>query len=218
MNAARVRKGIGMAVRIFFAVIAVLLVVYIVYMLIARYAMGIEVPTVFGMGGAVVSSGSMEPELSVGDYVITVRQDSYEVGDVIMFYSADGVCTTHRIVEIVDGAFRTKGDANNAADVLLVSADAVIGEVVAAVPGVGTVIGFLQTPAGLCIVLAVIAIAWFAWESISRARARAADGEDVPPEGTPSGENASAPVAGGEEDGDKGNNHEEGNDQTVSHR
>ena len=98
MNAARVRKGIGMAVRIFLAVIAVLLVVYIVYMLIARYAMGIEVPTVFGMGGAVVSSGSMEPELSVGDYVITVRQDSYEVGDVIMFYSADGVCTTHRIV------------------------------------------------------------------------------------------------------------------------
>ena len=218
MNAARVRKGIGMAVRIFLAVIAVLLVVYIVYMLIARYAMGIEVPTVFGMGGAVVSSGSMEPELSVGDYVITVRQDSYEVGDVIMFYSADGVCTTHRIVEIADGAFRTKGDANNAADVLLVSADAVIGEVVAAVPGVGTVIGFLQTPAGLCIVLAVIAIAWFAWESISRARARAADGEDVPPEGAPSGENASAPVAGGEEDGDKGNNHEEGNDQTVSHR
>lgn len=218
MNAARVRKGIGMAVRIFLAVIAVLLVVYIVYMLIARYAMGIEVPTVFGMGGAVVLSGSMEPELSVGDYVITVRQDSYEVGDVIMFYSADGVCTTHRIVEIVDGAFRTKGDANNAADVLLVSADAVIGEVVAAVPGVGTVIGFLQTPAGLCIVLAVIAIAWFAWESISRARARAADGEDVPPEGAPSGENASASVAGGEEDGDKGNNHEEGNDQTVSHR
>ena len=93
-----------------------------------------------------------------------------------------------------------------------------IGEVVAAVPGVGAVIGFLQTPAGLCIVLAVIAIAWFAWESISRARARAADGEDVPPEGAPSGENASAPVAGGEEDGDKGNNHEEGNDQTVSHR
>ena len=218
MSRANVKKGVGIALRVFLILVAVLLIVYIAYMLIARYALHIPTPTVFGLGGASVVSGSMEPEISVGDYVITLRQDSYAQGDVIMFYTQDGVCTTHRIVELVDGSFRTKGDANNAADVLLVSADAVIGEVVAAVPGVGTVIGFLQTPAGLCIVLAVIAIAWFAWESISRARARAADGEDVPPEGAPSGENASAPVAGGEEDGDKGNNHEEGNDQTVSHR
>ena len=158
-----------------------LLIVYIAYMLIARYALHIPTPTVFGLGGASVVSGSMEPEISVGDYVITLRQDSYAQGDVIMFYTQDGVCTTHRIVEIVDGSFRTKGDANNAVDLFLVGADDVVGKVVSVLPGVGAVIGFLQSPAGLCILLAVIAVVWFACETFSRRKKQ--DEADGPADG-----------------------------------
>lgn len=181
MSRANVKKGVGIALRVFLILVAVLLIVYIAYMLIARYALHIPTPTVFGLGGASVVSGSMEPEISVGDYVITLRQDSYAQGDVIMFYTQDGVCTTHRIVEIVDGSFRTKGDANNAADLFLVGADDVVGKVVSVLPGVGAVIGFLQSPAGFCILLAVIAVVWFVCETFSRRKKQ--DEADGPADG-----------------------------------
>lgn len=126
------------------------------YVMIRRVFFHDDMPKVLGIASAVVVSGSMEPEISVGDVVIVKEQDDYFVGDVIMFYNAaSGDYTTHRIIEKTEGLFRTRGDNNDSADVGFVSKENIVGKVVLTVPFVGTVIGYVQNPVGLVVIVAV---------------------------------------------------------------
>ena len=61
--------------RVLLAVAAGLLLVYNLYMLAARAFFGEEMPMFFGVASAAVVSGSMEPEINVGDVVIIRAQD-----------------------------------------------------------------------------------------------------------------------------------------------
>lgn len=93
-----------------------------------------------GMRMFVVNSGSMEPELKTGDIVVTRPQAAYSLGETITYQSEQSQ-TTHKIVSVVRSDtnqwFRTKGEANELEDKGLVSPDAVIGKVVAVIPGLG---------------------------------------------------------------------------------
>ncbi len=79
--------------------------------LIERMAMKKDVATIFGYSTISIKdgSGSMAPTLMPGDTVLLKKQKSYAVGDVITFYDDIGL-NTHRIVEITDEGYRTKGD------------------------------------------------------------------------------------------------------------
>ena len=89
---------------------------------------------VFGHSVAKVITGSMEPSIHEGDYVIikSIDADKLKVGDIITFYSEDssiyGMLNTHRIVDIDEnGDFITKGDANPYKDSATVKKENVIG-------------------------------------------------------------------------------------------
>lgn len=134
---------------------------YNLYMLIARYAFRNEMPTFFGLAFSVVATGSMEPEISAGDVIITCAQDSYAVGDVVTYRDeARGGYITHRIVRIGNEGYITKGDANNAEDSAPVAADSVVGKVVSVWAGFGAAVQFLQSPLGLFAVLAGGIVLW----------------------------------------------------------
>lgn len=81
-----------------------------------------------------VVTGSMEPSIHEGDFVIieSVDTNKLKVGDVICFYSLDeeiyDMPNTHRIVDVTDKGFVTKGDANLVPDQTPVTADRVIGK------------------------------------------------------------------------------------------
>ena len=82
-----------------------------------------------------VVTGSMEPTISTNEYVFVKKTDinSLEKEDIIAYYSEEsdvkGMPVIHRIVEVYpDGRFKTKGDANDVADVLPVRGDQVIGK------------------------------------------------------------------------------------------
>lgn len=125
--------------RVLSAMVSLLLAVVILsngYLLIARFLLHIEDPSIFGYRFAVVMSGSMEPVLSTGDFVVVKTRDSYDVGDVIMFHEEE-ILVTHRIVGQEDGKFITKGDANNVEDEGRVDPAAIRGEMVLAIPHVG---------------------------------------------------------------------------------
>ena len=62
-----------------------------------------------------VKTGSMEDNIHVGDYILIVRKDDYNVGDVVTFEKYDGFIT-HRIIKIDGDTITTKGDANNVED------------------------------------------------------------------------------------------------------
>lgn len=126
-----------------------------VYSINASRLAGNSVPMPFGVGAAVVLSGSMEPELSVGDLLIVAERDSYEVGDVVV-YQDGRIAVTHRIVSITEEEVITRGDANNTEDDPI-TPDQIKGEIVLAIPLVGYAVNAIKTPIGtLCIIALAI--------------------------------------------------------------
>ena len=154
-------RAVGTALRVLVLVLAGLLLLYNIYTLVARYAFGEGIPTLFGYGFAVVETGSMEPEIAAGDFVILHAEEEYAVGDVITFYdSARGEYVTHRIILVTESGYTTKGDANNVQDNFTVPQSAVVGRVVAVMNGLGSFIAFFQTPAGMFVLIAAAAAVW----------------------------------------------------------
>ncbi len=109
--------------------------------LIIWFAMG-----VFSYVPKVILTGSMQPQIRVGDVVIVHRiekqqvRSEVQVGDIIMFPVND-MKVTHRVIGIrhVEGKnyYTTKGDANPDVDINPVSQGNVLGKVVMTVPKVG---------------------------------------------------------------------------------
>ncbi len=83
-----------------------------------------------GIGSLIVSSGSMEPELSVGDVIIIKSCANYEVGDIITYSVDDKYFVTHRIIEREGNNFVTKGDNNNVEDNQAVFKENIEGKVI----------------------------------------------------------------------------------------
>jgi signal peptidase len=108
----------------------------------------------------------MSPGIQSGDLVIcrTVDPSAVSAGDIIAFYDPAGngsTVVTHRVDEVLtDGglAFRTKGDANNAADSMTVPAESVVGLYQGRIAGAGNVALFMQTSTGLivCVVMPLL--------------------------------------------------------------
>lgn len=120
-----------------------------------------------GLDVYAVLSGSMEPAYHVGSVVYVRDVDPADLGpgDVITFMLDEDTVATHRVVEVVpDGEdpsvlrFRTKGDANDAADGGLVHCSNVIGTPVFTVPYLGYVAGYVQGPPGCWAALAACAL------------------------------------------------------------
>ena len=109
-----------------------------------------------------IVTGSMEPTISVDDYVVVkkVNANTLKVGDIIAYYSEDpeieGRIVIHRIVEITEkGRYRTKGDANQVPDDFLVSYDQIIGKYVRR-SGIFNWISTFGNPKKLLLVVVVI--------------------------------------------------------------
>lgn len=123
-----------------------------------------KLPTVLGFTGVTVISGSMEPEISVGDYVIIKKpkKEDIQKGTIITF-EQDGVLVTHRVESVVnDGVYSTKGDANNTVDSQLVKFENILGTSALVVPKFGKLLLWLRTIPGITSILVgtVLFIFW----------------------------------------------------------
>lgn len=105
---------------------------------------------VFPIFPSVILTGSMEPEIMPGDIVLVqkISGESAEVGDVIMYFTEDGVSITHRVIERIEvsGApeFVMKGDNNNTADPGQVVSEQIRGRVIGLVPKLGKLVLLLR--------------------------------------------------------------------------
>ena len=59
-----------------------------IYLFNAQTIAGNPMPMPFGVGAAVVLSGSMEPEFSAGDLIVFVEADDYAINDIVVYQSA----------------------------------------------------------------------------------------------------------------------------------
>ncbi len=135
--------------------VMVALVVILALLLVGVRVAGLQVFTVL--------SGSMEPTYPVGSliYVKKTEPAQLQAGDVITFLLDEDTVATHRIVEVIPDAhdteilrFRTKGDANDVPDGGLVHCKNVIGSPVFAIPALGYVASYIQSPPGTYVAIA----------------------------------------------------------------
>ena len=95
-------------------------------------------PRVFGIEPYIVMSGSMEPVITTGAVAfIDTHETDAIVGDIITFTLENGETVTHRISDIEDGMYVTKGDTNDTEDPVHVDPDNVIGTYSFQIPKVG---------------------------------------------------------------------------------
>ena len=141
-----------------------------VIMLLMTIAILLFLAPHFGWRVDAVSSGSMEPELKTGGVVITRPEEAKDikVGDTITFNSPmNEALTSHRVIAVEDGSslhFRTKGDANEAADPFVLPAENVVGQVFFHLPYFGYATQFIKTPLGLLLILYLPVIVIFNME------------------------------------------------------
>lgn len=111
----------------------------------------LTVPRFVGWQVYNVVSGSMEPEIPIGSliYVEPVEPGVVVEEDIIAFQSGDSV-VTHRVVRNhqLEGAFTTKGDANEQEDVEPVPYEALIGRVEKHIPYLGEFLVIYTTNVG----------------------------------------------------------------------
>ena len=123
-----------------------------VYMLNANNVVGNKMPMPFGIGGAVVLSGSMEPALSVDDLIFVRETKDVSLGDIIVYESGSELIV-HRVVALYEGGVVTQGDANNTPDDP-VSTEQIKGKVIFSIPKAGKAVELLKSPLGITVVLA----------------------------------------------------------------
>lgn len=131
-----------------------------------------EVPSVFGYSILRVSSGSMEPELMVGDVILDKNVDDVQnlkVGDVITYEGSgelSGMLVTHKVIKAPyqseDGTYylQTKGVANEVAD-KEISADRVVSIMVCKIPQLDALYNLFLSPWGLLIFIVLIVLIFF---------------------------------------------------------
>lgn len=120
-------------------------------------------PTALGgpTGYVLVSGESMEPGLSTGDLVITRRQDTYRVGDVVAYRvpAGDvgaGELVIHRIVGGTARGWVLRGDNRDADDLWRPRDADVLGRARAHLPGAGTVLAALRAPVPLALLAGLL--------------------------------------------------------------
>ena len=141
-------------------IILIPLLIYNTSLIIQAIIKPDKTPSFFGIKSYVIISGSMQPELEIGDIVIV--KDSLEQlkeGDIISF-RRDNLIITHRITEIMflsDGSkqYKTKGDFNNVEDIEIVKDEQIEGKVVNTISNLGNILLFLKKSTTIILVLVI---------------------------------------------------------------
>lgn len=151
MKKIKLSKKCKEILRVTAIVLAALIIGLNVYSFNASRLAGNAVPMPFGIGVAVVLSGSMEPEISSGDLLIVTEREGYAVEDIVV-YQDGRMAVTHRIISISGDEVITKGDANNAPDDPITMSQ-IKGKVLLAIPLLGYLVDMIKTPVGTIVIL-----------------------------------------------------------------
>ena len=123
------------------------------------------------LGGPVsniaVSGNSMLPTYESGDFLIVKKQNSYAVGDIVVYsIPADDVGAgrrvVHRIVGGDENGFDMRGDNNPNLDPWSPSQDQIVGQVWFRIPSLAAVLSHLRNPTLLAITIGFVTFAMLA--------------------------------------------------------
>ncbi len=140
----------------------ILIFICSIFLLVAIYTgfqtriMGNDYANFFGYSLFEVQTGSMADTINAGDWIIIKLTKDVQRNDIVT-YESNGEYITHRIIEVYNGTFITKGDANNTKDEPIDQAQ-VIGKVVKVLPNFGIVRKTLFNPAVLVMLIITLLV------------------------------------------------------------
>lgn len=134
--------------------------VFIALLIYATLSSGFDVRS---LGGYIVMSGSMAPEIPIGSVVLVKPESFYYSNQIVTFKTgADGKSlVTHRITELkptqtyYQYQYQTKGDANKEGDLQLVDHQQIVGKVFLTVPWLGYLANTAKTQKGFIFLIIV---------------------------------------------------------------
>ena len=145
----------------------------------------------FGYKYYTVLTPSMSPTYKTGDMVFVKLQNASDinVGDVITFNpsSSSDAYLTHRVTQKLENyegsgvtCFKTKGDANDVEDAMLIDQDRVIGSVKFSIPKLGYIVRFVQLR--WYFVAALVILLWIFFRLLNMYFAPKGDKQDTTPQ------------------------------------
>ena len=156
-------------VSIIIYIIIIPLLVYNISLIIQAVTNPNKTPSFFGIKTYTIVSGSMEPELEIGDIVLVRETDKSDIkeGDIISFRQGQSV-VTHRIIEIKENdekqTYVTRGDNNNIEDKEETEYDMIEGKFVGKIHFLGKISLILQGKMTV-IIIALITYIYFSHTS-----------------------------------------------------
>ena len=140
-----------------------LMSVLVFFLLQSRIAGG--APSIAGYQLYIVLSGSMSPAFETGSVVLVrpLAPSAVQVGDIITYRDAEDSekIVTHRVMAVLPTeplSFTTRGDANDANDLIPIPASNLLGRVNYSVPLLGYLLSFVRTGAGILLMVIVPAL------------------------------------------------------------
>lgn len=128
--------------------------------------LGNDYSAFFGYSIFEVQTGSMEPEISAGDWVVIKKETNYLVDDIITFKKGDSFIT-HRIIETYKDTYVTKGDVNNAKDDATPK-EMIVGRVVKVLPSFGALRASILNPGALIAIIVTLYVISFLFKDRKR--------------------------------------------------
>ena len=123
-------------------------------------------PQMFGgpISNIAVSGNSMLPTFQSGDFLIVKKEDSYAVGDIVVYsIAADEVGAGRRVVHRIVGGdadgFELKGDNNTSIDPWRPTQEQIIGQVWFRIPSLAALLVHLRNPVVLAIAIGFMSLA-----------------------------------------------------------
>lgn len=172
------KRALTIAFKVTGYVILAVVAAFFVLTLVARFTSG----AIFigNKASLVIATGSMSQKNEENDYLLENdlddQFDAYDIieiekykdpsevklYDVVAYKSLDGEIIVHRIIEIKDGGYVTRGDANSSSDTGvtykgLLSYEDILGRYDGKrIPGLGSLIVFLQSNAGIITIVSIL--------------------------------------------------------------
>ena len=128
------KKTLNIILDILIVMLGIILIITI-YNNIQIKILGNDYASFFGYSVFEVQTGSMEPEISAGDWIIVKYKKNIELNDIVTFEYKDEFIT-HRVIEKYNGTYVTKGDANTAKD-SPINKEQIVGSVSKILPNFG---------------------------------------------------------------------------------
>lgn len=144
-------------VNIIINIMLVIVMTYNISLIIQKIIYKDRTPSFLGIKTYVVISGSMKPNIEIGDVVLVKKEEELKEGDIISYRKGNSVIT-HRITSIAEEngekIYKTKGDNNNTEDSEQITNEIIEGKVIKTIPKIGNVTFILKNK--ITILIAVI--------------------------------------------------------------